>query len=156
MSERKSSIRWLELITAIGVLVAVISLWLSLKSTDKAVADLIETLDNQIEVLDNQNRLVFSQNAYRIFLADLMPGNDGGVSPRLSIAISGTGQVLGSFLRLEDAVVRHGTNIAEPEVENALLSFLSALRVDLLGEENAVSNDMLKHMLGLERRGSTR
>ena len=150
MSNESKGKRIAEWATAFGVPVAMIGIWASVVTTNKSIGAQEDFLDRSIKVqeqiLERQNRVALAGTAYAGFLKDLVPDNT-----RVPVALFGGKKVFQKFLDLEKVVDEYGREVSNPEVRKALLSFLDAVRVDVLGEGHALTETELEAVLGISQ-----
>ena len=82
---------------------------------------------------------------------DLLPNKQGVLNSRVPIVLYGSREVVDEFLSLKAATNDEGEPFqGSPELRKALLSFLNAIRVDVLGENQALSDQKIKAILSME------
>ena len=130
--------------TACGVIVGIFAIWATIWTANKSI-------HTQQEIVERQSRVALAEAAYRGFLDDLLP-TEYPTKPntRIPIAIFGSEGVFQEFVDLQNAT-KHQLQPFQggSKLERALLDFLKAIRIDVLGGEHAVSDGMLRKILGI-------
>ena len=144
MSNESKGKRISEWITEFGVPVAIFGILVSIWTTSMAIRA-------QEEILERQNRVDLADDAYSEFLIDLLPNKQGVLNSRVPIVLYGSREVVDEFLSLKAAANDEDEPFqGSAELQKALLSFLNAIRVDVLGENQALSDQKIKAILSMQ------
>ena len=155
MSNENMSKRIPEWIIAFGVVVAMGGIWVSVMTTNRSIRAQEQFLDRSIraqeQILERQNRVALSGSAYTEFLIDLLPTPEGVMNSRIPIALYGSRGVIDDFISLKKEANDEDKEFkGSAELQKSLLSFLNAIRVDVLGENHALSDSELKAILSMK------
>ena len=156
MSNESKSKQVREWMIAGGVFVGIVAILATIWTTNKSI-------QTQQEVLERQSRIALAEAAYSGFLNDLLTSQELITSDdesttlqkkpntRIPIAIFGSKEVFQEFSNLQKAAGHKREPFqGSSELETALLNFLMAIRVDVLGESYAVDREMMKDILGMQ------
>ena len=129
-----------EVLTALSVPAVIVGILVSLHTTNKSIR-------TQERLLHKQAQMELGAPAYLKFVNQLLKGNT-----RAPLALYGSKEIFDAFLHLEEITKRPGSNSSlegNPELQDAVLSFLRAISVHVIGEDNAPDKEDIGLMLNL-------
>ena len=144
-----------KVLTAFSIPVTVAGVIVSMNSTEKSINAqeilLRKSIAAQEELLERETQMQLASAAYTSFLNELIPGTEGKVNTRIPIALFGSKETREEFLRLEGVAKERGNNLNEnPELQQALLSFLRTVSAHIVGKNNAPDEQEIRSILDIQ------